>query len=251
PMADLPRLFLPLYLHHRYQLTAALKSIGGVDYNHAVFKDGRPSPEKVAEIVPAARQREALKAILETLQPEALAIPQRLLSVLPPTNLDRATGTAEYFPAATAPAFDPIACATIAAELAVSGLTQPQRAARLVDQAARDQKVAGFGEVVDELIRATWRTPLPQDARLRLVGQAVRDVVVRRLIRLAGDEAATPGVRAIASEALATLARGIEGAEDAHSRAARAEIRRFLERPDAANRPTAPPPTPPGDPIGG
>ena len=39
PLSDLEAKLLPLYLHHRYQLQAAVKTLGGVRYTYAV-KDG-------------------------------------------------------------------------------------------------------------------------------------------------------------------------------------------------------------------
>ena len=78
PMSELERTFLPLYLHHRYQLTAAAKMIGGVNYTYAVRSASGANPTTVAEPVPAARQREALAAILTTLDPKELAYPTTL-----------------------------------------------------------------------------------------------------------------------------------------------------------------------------
>ena len=41
PMADLRRRFVPIWLLHRYQMVAAAKAIGGVDYRYAVNGGGR------------------------------------------------------------------------------------------------------------------------------------------------------------------------------------------------------------------
>ena len=62
PLSALEAKLLPLYLHHRYQLVAAAKSVGGLYFTYAVKTANGPSPAKFREIVPAARQREALKA---------------------------------------------------------------------------------------------------------------------------------------------------------------------------------------------
>ena len=71
PLSDLEAKLLPLYLHHRYQLVAAIKSVGGVNYSYAVKDGAKASPEPVVAIVPADTQREALAAILGTLRPES------------------------------------------------------------------------------------------------------------------------------------------------------------------------------------
>ncbi|MGE3821024.1 MAG: zinc-dependent metalloprotease [Isosphaeraceae bacterium] len=249
PLSDLHRKLVPVYLHHRYQLTAALKSLGGVDYNHSVLVAGKPSPPSVAEVVPHDRQRAALRAALDTLSPEFLVLPERLLPLIPPTAFGQGGGTAELFPGSTSPTFDPIACATVAADLAVSGLLQPQRAARLEDHHSRDPRNPGFSEVVQALLQETWDAPRPDDPRRRAIAEAVQTVVAQRLTRLAANESATASVRAIATDALERLSARL-GSENPHRRAARDEIRRFLDRPDETNRRSTTPAVPPGDPIG-
>ena len=84
PLSALEAKLLPLYLHHRYQLVAAAKSLGGLYFTYAIKTANGPSPAKFREIVPAARQREALKAILDTIKVDELAIPQNVLELIPP-----------------------------------------------------------------------------------------------------------------------------------------------------------------------
>ena len=72
PMATLEDVLVPIYLYHRYQVTAVAKSIGGLNYTFDLRGPNRKDPE----IVPAAQQRQALRAILQTLSPQALAVPQ-------------------------------------------------------------------------------------------------------------------------------------------------------------------------------
>ncbi|HYP28318.1 MAG TPA: zinc-dependent metalloprotease, partial [Blastocatellia bacterium] len=47
PLSQLEAKLLPLYLHHRYQLQAAVKSLGGVYYTYAVRTASGPSPSRV------------------------------------------------------------------------------------------------------------------------------------------------------------------------------------------------------------
>ena len=63
PMSTLEEVLAPVYLFHRYQLEAAAKVVGGLNYTYAVRGDG----ETVAEMVPDAEQRRALDAILKTI----------------------------------------------------------------------------------------------------------------------------------------------------------------------------------------
>jgi acetamidase/formamidase len=254
PLATLEARLLPLYLHHRYQLRAAAKSLGGAYYTNAVKAGSSPVPARVLEIVPASRQREALTAVLATIEPKALVLPGRILDLIPPEAFGHDGGTAELFGKRTGPVFDPIAAATVAADLAVSALLQPQRAARLEAFHARDSANPDLAEVVTALLDRTWRAEPPDDGQEAAVLRAVQSLVLTRLIDLAGDPAATPQVRAEATHALrglsADLAGGLSVADVAHRRSARDEIERFLARPDATHRRERPQPAPPGDPIG-
>ncbi|MBI2834159.1 MAG: zinc-dependent metalloprotease [Acidobacteria bacterium] len=256
PLSMLEAKLLPLFLHHRYQVQAAVKSVGGVHYTYAVKTEGGSNPATVREIVPPARQKEALRGVLDTLRPSELVVPERILGLLPPRAFGYGGGTTELFFKRTDPVFDPIGAATIAADFAISGLLQMERAARLVEFHARDRRNPGFDEVVDALIASTWRTPAPAEGYPAAVQRAIQTLTVTRLIDLAANEAASPEVRAIATDALRGLNVALRAAPPAakvvaaHRRATRDDIERFLARPEGTHKRTAPLPTPAGDPIG-
>jgi hypothetical protein len=277
PLSLLEARLLPLYLHHRYQLQAAVKSVGGLYYTYAVRSSGSgrvaskvsnqearkwddegafPVPSLVQQIVPAARQRDALAAVLDTIRPDALALPQRVLDLIPPPAPGFQGNTIELFPKRTDPAFDPLNVATVAADLAVSALVEPHRAARLVDYHARDSANPDFKEVLAALMRRTWYEPAPRDAQQAAIQRSVQSLTVTRLMDTAANDAASPLVRADATQSLRELAGRLKApgqfasADNAHRRATLDDIERFLARPDAPWKRTAPPPTPPGDPIG-
>jgi hypothetical protein len=254
PLSDLEARLLPLYLHHRYQLQAAIKTLGGVRYTYAVKDGDAVRLSSVAPIEPAERQRAALAAVLETIDPNALVLPDRVLELIPPQAYNRPDGTAERFTGQTGLVFDPVAAAVTAADFAVSGLLNPQRAARLVEFHARDPKAPGFDEVVAALIKKTWNGA-PREGPAGAVARAVQWLIVTRLISLAGDERADPRVRAAAAHALEALARTVENGSGPAALwpddwAVAEEIHRFLKRPDPSHRRAEPPPSPPGDPIG-
>ena len=255
PLSLLEAKLLPLYLHHRYQLQAAVKSVGGVNYTYAVKAASGANPGQVREIVPAARQRDALAAVLETLKLEALAIPPRILALIPPRAFGYEGGAIELFSKRTAPAFDPIAAATICADFAVSGLLDPNRAARLIEFHSHNNSNPDFKEVIDALIAATWKTAVPKNAYHAEIGRSVQSLTVTQLMELAADSSAAPQVRAVATQSLRELGGwlklpGSAGLNSAHRSAVREDIERFLARPDAMRKQTAPLATPPGDPIG-
>ena len=78
PVANLRRRFVPIWLLHRYEVVAAAKAIGGVDFAYSVRGDGREASPPVA---PAA-QRAALEALLSTLAPNQLRVPAGLVPLL-------------------------------------------------------------------------------------------------------------------------------------------------------------------------
>jgi hypothetical protein len=254
PLSQLEAKLLPLYLHHRYQLQAAVKSLGGVYYTYAVRTGSGASPSSVRQVVPAARQRSALNAVLDTLKPEELAIPPRILELIPPRAFSYGGGTTELFPSRTDPMFDPLAAAAIASDLAVSALLQHERAARLVEFHSRDAANPDFKEVVDSLIARTWKAQPPAGAHHQAIARAVESITVRRLMDLSDNPEASPQVRAVATDGLRQIAALLNlpstPSAAAHRRAAKDDIERFLARPDAPRRQTVPLPPPAGDPIG-
>ena len=84
PMAQLEDTLVPLYLLHRYQTEAAAKWIGGLNYRYAIRGDGGI----VTDPLPAAEQREALKAVLGHALAHRVTLPDSLLKLLPPRPPD-------------------------------------------------------------------------------------------------------------------------------------------------------------------
>ena len=80
PLATLEDVLTPVFLYHRYQVAAASKMIGGLSYAFGV----RGGVQKPPEIVSADRQREAMRAVLATLDPGVLSVPDGLLAAIPP-----------------------------------------------------------------------------------------------------------------------------------------------------------------------
>ncbi len=255
PLSVLEAKLLPLYLHHRYQLTAAVKSIGGLYYTYSVKTAKGPSPANVSEIVPAARQREALAAVLDTIDVDQLAIPERILEMIPPTAFGYGGGTSELFAKRTDPAFDPVGAATIAADLTISGLLEYHRAARLIEFHARNRSNPDFEEVTAALIKRVWTVTPAATPYHAAILRAVQSLTVTRLMDLAANADASPQVRAVATEALRNLSIKLKpptpaGMDAAHRRAIRDDIERFLNRPAEPHKKSEPLETPPGDPIG-
>ncbi|MFV3254995.1 zinc-dependent metalloprotease, partial [Klebsiella pneumoniae] len=89
------------------------------------------------QMIDDAAQRDALNALIATLDPQFLAIPERVIALIPPQpsgyRRDR-----ELFKVNTGLTFDPIAAAESSVEHTLDLLLHPQRLARLVEHSARD-----------------------------------------------------------------------------------------------------------------
>lgn len=251
PLALLQEVLVPLYFHHRYQLDGALKAVGGVDYTYAVRGDGQPGQKPVD----AKRQREALATVLEVLDLGRLDLPEAVIALLLPRPAEYRPHQ-ELFRGHTAPVFDPLGAAATMADMAVEGLLQPERAARLVDLHRRDPQLPGLEDVLDALVGKSFAGSAPNDPRRAEIRRVVQWVTVRRMIGLSNDPNASPLVRARVDGELRALAKRLEpasgsGPESTQRAFLAAEIERYLERPEGetARRPKAPEP-PPGQPIG-
>jgi hypothetical protein len=255
PLSLLEAKLLPLYLHHRYQMQAAIKSIGGLYYTYAVKVSNGPSPVRVREIVAAARQRQALDAVLDTLTPESLAVPENIIALIPPRAYGYEGGPTELFEKRTDPVFDPIGAATIAADLAIAGLLEPRRAARLISFHSENRLNPDFKEILDSLIARTWRSPVAVNSYHAVIARAVQSLTVAELIELAANADASAQVRAEAVQSLRELRQWLKQPAsrrllESHRQATIDDIERFLRRPDVPWKPTPGLATPPGDPIG-
>ena len=85
----------------------------------------------------------------------------------------------ELFTRTTGEAFDPLAPATVAADVTIGFVLQPDRAARMVAQNAVDPTLPGLGEVIDRLTKATFDA-VDADAYEAAVRRATARVLVDR-----------------------------------------------------------------------
>src|SRR2546429_4763228 len=107
----------------------------------------------------------------------------------------------EHFKIRTSPVFDGLAPAEAAAEHTLGFLFNAERAARLVEFHSRNGENPGLEEVLDVLLRATWKAPHGQDYNAQIAG-VVDNVAVYDLMALVANDHASEEVRAISSPAL-------------------------------------------------
>jgi hypothetical protein len=251
PLASIEDVLVPIYMLHRYQVEAASKLIGGMDYTFAVRGDG----QMPTQVVAATEQRRALAAVLATLKPEALTLPEPLLKLIPPRPPEYERGR-EHFKIRTYPVFDALAPAEAAAQHTLQFLFNPERAARLIEFHARDAANPSLEEVLDAILAATWKAPHGTGAAME-IADVVDNAVLYDLMGLAANEKASEEVRAIASLKLDELKKwlgGVHGAPtanypQAHAFFAVREIELFEKDPKRLDL-TAPAEPPDGPPIG-
>ncbi|HEY4337227.1 MAG TPA: zinc-dependent metalloprotease [Puia sp.] len=199
PMSTLEEVLVPIYLLHRYQVEAAAKSLGGLYFTHAVKNDG----QEPTKMVDPAEQWRAFDALVNTITPDALALPDQLISKIPP----RPSGfpsTIENFDGHTGPTFDPIAVAEAAANNTLTYLLDRERAARLIEFQARDAHQPGLIPVLNKLIEKTWKTPLQPGMKGELQ-VLVDNLTLKHLLALAADPKNAENVRGEALLAITDL----------------------------------------------
>jgi len=259
PLATIEDALVPIYMFHRYQVEAASKLVGGMDYTIALRGHAptlqTPEGKSPTEIVLPAEQRRALAAVLATLRPEVLALPEPLLKLIPPRPFDYPRGR-EQFKIRTSPAFDALAPAEAAAQHTLQFLFNPERAARLVEFHARNADDPSFEEVLDAILAASWRAPRGS-GYLAEIARVVDNAVLYDLMSLAANQHASGQVRAIAALKLEELRTWLSAAqssaateeEKAHLFFAASQIAAFQKNPKEI--PLAAPLEPPdGPPIG-
>ena len=245
PMATIEEALVPLYMHHRYQVEATASAIGGVEYTYAVRGDGLQPFRRVS----ADMQRGALDALMRTLVPAELTLPESVLNVIPP----RPPGFGrhrELFPRYTGSAFDAVTPAVVAAGHTVAMVLEPTRAARLVQQHTFDPSLPGLEEVLEGLFEASMGASANTEYQAE-VKRAVEGVVLARVMWLARN-ASMPQVRAISSALLRRSHSELlsRGQSEAHAQMLAGDIQRFLDRPGEVVTDRVAPSAPPGSPIG-
>lgn len=251
PMSQLEQALVPIYLFHRYQTEAAIKEIGGLDYRYNERGDDLPSPE----IVAPADQRKALDAVLQTLTPETLTLPESLLKILPPVPPGYPR-TQESFPSETGLTFDPIAAAESAADLTLHVLLDPARASRLVQYHMRVPASPSLRSVLEAVSATVAERPEAGHSMSSEVERAVEFRALDAMLSLAVNPAASTQARAIAVSHILDLRKQwtsaaplTDTAEAIHRAAMIRRIEEFTNNP-AKFVPLKPLIAPPGMPIG-
>ena len=247
PMSEIEEKLVPVYLFHRYQVEAAAKVLGGLDYTYALRGDG----QLVTKFISPTEQNAALDALLRTITPQALEIPNKIINLIPPKPMGYGRSP-EDFKSMTGVAFDPLAAAESAADMTVRFILNPERDARLVEHHSFDEGQPALGSIIDKLLSSTWKRKAGK-GYLKQIQYVVDNVVLQRLIELSGNKNTLTRVNEIAlmkiKELKEWLEKNIKNDKDGHFSYAVSEIDNYLKHPESFHH-FEPAEIPAGSPIG-
>ncbi|UII33739.1 zinc-dependent metalloprotease [Fulvivirga ulvae] len=251
PYAKLEEVLVPVYFFHRYQTEATVKLVAGLNYRYALRGDG----QLVTKMIAPELQKKALDALIETLKPEHLALPEPLLSIIPPRPMGYDRGR-EVLTLRTGLTFDPLGAAESAANITLSLLFNRSRAQRLIEYHAHNQDQPSLTSVIDKVLNSTWEASHPEGYQGE-IQRVVDNVALANLMALAADKDASDQVRAICYLKLTELKGWLEAvsrttkdeSQKAHYLSAIRKISLFEKEPVKFEKPELLDP-PPGSPIG-
>lgn len=244
PLATIEEVLVPIYLLHRFQIEAVGKLVGGQYYNYNLRGDGQELPT----VVDNARQQQAIDALLATLDPAMLRLPDELLAQITPRPPNNGKSR-ETFSGMTGVIFDAKSPAASAVSMTLAVLLEPSRAARLAQSGA-----PGFVAVSSGLLDASWFQK-SAGGTTGLIQRQTNMQVLYALLGLAFNANADAEVRAIALYAVDSLDDWLDdqspkdAVQRAHYDFARFEIERLSDDPSQLQL-IVPVTVPPGGPIG-
>ncbi len=180
--SDLNAVIVPIYLYHRYQVAAAAKYLGGLEFVYGV-NGADPTPAKPVDV---ADQQRAIEALLMTLAPAELDLPDQVLNTLTPGDVGFAGGgqSLEVFPSRTGPLFDLPSAAQISVDLTFDALLAPARLERIAAYEQRSDAALGLSSLLSQIEDAVFQR---HDAhRHKLLARITQSRYVEKLIETAG-----------------------------------------------------------------
>ena len=254
PMSSIEEVLVPMYLLHRYQIEAAAKVLGGLEYNYALKGDN----QVITKMLTRNQQVKALKSLLNSIHPKNLSLPEKLIKLIPP----RAFGyprTRETFKSRTGLTFDYLAAAETATNLTLKMLFNPERASRLITLKARDKNnQPGLTYVMNEIINKTiLKEMTDNNDYLNLsnveneISKMVNHSVLNHLFMLANSKITHQEVNARTFSAIKNLKKTLEtkDSEEDHYHYLLDKIEKFLSGEINVQYPNELKP-PDGSPIG-
>jgi len=242
PDSELEKVLVPVYLMHRYQVDATSKMVGGAHFSYSIN-----TGKKINTVTPVNldEQRNALDALLETLDIEFLKIPQNILDLIPPPAFGYPRDR-ETFKGNTGSLFDPLAAAEASANNTLKFLLDPQRLARIEMQEKGTWTLGAYLSIIVNHISS--QTNVDEDYRLML-----EKLVYIKLLQLTYNPKTGKNVASAADYQLNQLDTSMRllGSvkQKAHVMYLQDISKKFRDYPESFKLPELPK-LPPGSPIG-
>jgi hypothetical protein len=255
PYAELEEILVPLYFLHRYQVEAVHRLLGGTWYEYSVFDGDAAADTAKVTAVSSEDQYRALNALLETLKPELLTLPESILEMIPPKPIGYARSR-ESFPLRTAQGMDFTAIAETAADHTITGMLQAERLARMNNMHSIDAELPSINDLLTGLMNSTWFAQ-QQQGQLGNVLRAVNNTLLFRLLELVRSDELDSQVKAAINLNLHDLDTWLKQAKQsepdrrwqAHYQLALDELNSWFTVSSAPSLLSSPLPMPPGAPI--
>ncbi|WP_299709720.1 zinc-dependent metalloprotease [uncultured Tenacibaculum sp.] len=243
PYSVLEDVFVPLYFFHRYQTDATSKLIGGLDYTYAI----KGQKDVIVEKIKGATERQALKALLKTIDVKEIAIPKRLLKLFPP----RAYGygrTRESFKSKTGVAFDSYGAVQTNVAFTLSYLLHPERVNRIIQHYSIDNSQLSLQEILDKLIEVSVQKSY-QDSYYKSLNTIVSKEIILNLFYLHNSSIYFEG-KAIVNEKINTIKSYLESNKNTVNNEFLVLINDFKKNPSKYSKKSVVLKMPDGSPIG-
>jgi len=250
PLAKLQEALIPIYFMHRYQTEAAVKMIGGMDYNYKVKGDNQTS----MRILSPELQIQAVNSLIESIKPEALALPEDLLNNIHPRPIGY-YNSRELLRDRTSINFDALGASEQLAAFTFDLLLHPARLARLVEFNSRDAQYPGVSAVLNSFKQEIFNSENLSDYHLA-IQQSVQFVYVQSLMKSALNKSNSPLVLSAIHEHIKDINKNMSATNNWRSNQEKAfanflmnQIEEFFDNPKEYTVKT-PYELPPGSPIG-
>jgi hypothetical protein len=175
PLSRLQEYFVPVYLLHRYQAEAAVKWLGGVNYEYYLAGDNTDRYRAVG----GSRQQSALSQLLRTISADTLAVPEQIQQWLVPLAYGE-SDSRERFDGKTGLIPDPVSMAASAANHSLQLILNPQRLNRLAQQHNADANVPSPAQLSSQIFKQVfndWNENNASPLHQRLLATAVNALI--------------------------------------------------------------------------
>ena len=250
PLAKIQEALIPIYFMHRYQTEAAVKMIGGMDYNYKTKGDN----QKSASILSPEMQMQAVNSLIESVKPASLALPEDLLAAVHPRPIGYYNGR-ELLNGRTSITFDALGASEQLAAFTFDLLLHSARLARLVEFNSRDAQYPGLSAVLNSFKQEIFNSENLSDYHLA-IQQSVQFVYVQSLMKTALNKSNSPLVLSAIYEHIQDIKKDMKRTNSWRSNQEKAfadflvnQIEEFFDNPKEYTVKT-PYELPPGSPIG-